>query len=230
MNSIINSPLFGVILSIACFEIGLLIYKKTNMPLFNPLLICVILIASILIKFNINLDSFNLGGNLISFFLGPATVVLAVPLYNQLELIKKYVIPIILGITVGTFAAIFSVVYLCKLFNIDKQLALSLVPKSITTPIGMEVSKVIGGIPAVTVSAIVITGIMGAVVAPIVCKLFKIEDKIAIGIAIGTSTHAVGTTKAMEMGETEGAMSGLAIGIAGLATSILAPILIKILS
>ncbi|GAA0721681.1 LrgB family protein [Clostridium malenominatum] len=230
MNTIIQSPLFGILLSIICFEIALTIYRKTKFPIFNPLLICVLIIVFILIKFNISLDDFNIGGKLISFFLGPATVVLAVPLYRQLSLVKKYLTPILLGITVGSFTAIISVIYLCKLFKIDKELTLSLVPKAITTPIGIEVSKIIGGIPAITVSAIVITGIMGAIIAPIICKVFKITDKVAIGIAIGTSTHAIGTTKAMEMGETEGAMSGLAIGIAGLITAILAPILINLIN
>lgn len=229
MNTIIQTPLFGVLLSILSFEIALTIYRKTRLPIFNPLLISVLIIVFILIKFNISLEDFNIGGRLISFFLGPATVVLAVPLYKQLSLVKKYLIPIILGITVGVVTAVTSVVYLCKLFKIDIKLTLSLVPKAITTPIGIEISKIIGGIPSITVSAIVITGIIGAIIAPITCKAFKITDKVAIGIAIGTSTHAIGTTKAMEMGETEGAMSGLAIGIAGFITAILAPILIKVM-
>lgn len=229
MNDIINSPMFGILLSIVCFEIGLYVYKKTKLPILNPLLICITLIVIILLTFNISLDSFNKGGKLISFFLGPATVVLAVPLYNKLETIKEYAVPIILGVTVGSITAVFSIFYISKLFGLTSELTLSLVPKSITTPIGIEVSKVIGGIPAITVAAIIITGIMGAVISPIVCKIFKITDKIAIGISIGTSSHAIGTTKAIEMGETEGAMSGLAIGIAGLITSFLAPILIKLL-
>lgn len=229
MNDIINSPMFGILLSIICFEIGLYTYKKTKLPLLNPLLICITLIVIILLSSNISLDSFNKGGKLISFFLGPATVVLAVPLYNKLETIKEYAIPIALGVTVGSITAIFSIFYISKFFGLTSELTLSLVPKSITTPIGIEVSKVIGGVPAITVAAIIITGIMGAVISPIVCRIFKITDKIAIGISIGTSSHAIGTTKAIEMGETEGAMSGLAIGIAGLITSFLAPILIKLL-
>ncbi|WP_027623168.1 LrgB family protein [Clostridium lundense] len=229
MNDIINSPMFGILLSIFCFEIGLYTYKKTKLPLLNPLLICITLIVIILISSNISLDSFNKGGKLISFFLGPATVVLAVPLYNKLETIKEYAIPITLGVTIGSITAIISIFYISKLFGLTSELTLSLVPKSITTPIGIEVSKVIGGVPAITVAAIIITGIMGAVISPLVCKVFKITDKIAIGISIGTASHAIGTTKAIEMGETEGAMSGLAIGIAGLITSFLAPILIKLL-
>ncbi|PRR80083.1 Inner membrane protein YohK [Clostridium liquoris] len=229
MNDIINSPMFGILLSIICFEVGLYVYRKTKIPLFNPLLICITLIVIILLSCNISLDSFNKGGKLISFFLGPATVVLAVPLYHKLETIKEYAVPIFLGVTVGSITAIFSIFYISKLFGLTSELTLSLIPKSITTPIGIEVSKTIGGIPAITVAAIIITGIMGAVISPIVCKTFKITDEIAIGISIGTSSHVIGTTKAIEMGETEGAMSGLAIGIAGLITSFLAPILIKLL-
>ncbi len=229
VQDLLNSPVFGILLSIIGFEIGLYIYRKTKIALFNPLLICIALIVCILISFNIKLDNFNKGGNLISFFLGPATVVLAVPLYKKINVIKKYAIPILLGVTVGCITAMISIFYISKAFGLTSELSYSLMPKSITTPIGIEVSKVLGGIPAITVSAIIITGIMGAVIAPIVCKIFKIKNNIAIGISIGTSSHAIGTTKAIEMGETEGAMSSLAIGIAGLITSFLAPIIIKFL-
>ncbi|KAJ53530.1 putative murein hydrolase (TIGR00659 family) [Clostridium tetanomorphum] len=229
IQEILNSPIFGILVSIIGFEIGLYIYRKTKIALFNPLLICIALIVCMLISFNIKLDYFDGGGKLISFFLGPATVVLAVPLYKKINVIKQYAIPILLGVTIGSITAILSIFYLCKAFGLTSELSYSLVPKSITTPIGIEVSKVLGGIPAITVSAIIITGIMGAVIAPIVCKIFKIKNPIAIGISIGTASHAIGTTKAIEMGETQGAMSSLAIGIAGLITSFLAPIIVKFL-
>ncbi|EJO5346340.1 LrgB family protein [Clostridium botulinum] len=229
IQELLNSPIFGILLSIIGFEIGLYIYRKTKIALFNPLLICIALIVCILLSFNIKLDYFDKGGNFISLFLGPATVVLAVPLYKKINTIKQYAIPILLGVTVGCITAMLSIFYICKVVGLTSKLTYSLVPKSITTPIGIEVSKVLGGIPAITVAAVIITGIMGAVIAPIVCKVFKIKNHVAIGISIGTSSHALGTTKAIEMGETEGAMSSLAIGIAGLITSFLAPILIKFL-
>ncbi|MDU6877180.1 LrgB family protein [Clostridium tepidum] len=229
IQDLLNSPVFGILLSIICFEIGLYIYRKTKIALFNPLLICITLIVFILIFFNIKLDNFNKGGNFISFFLGPATVVLAVPLYKKINVIKKYAIPILLGVTVGSITAMISIFYISREFGLTSKMSYSLMPKSITTPIGIEVSKVLGGIPSITVSAIIITGIMGAVISPIVCKIFKIKNNIAIGISIGTSSHAIGTTKAIEIGETEGAMSSLAIGIAGLVTSFLAPIIVKFL-
>ncbi|MBV1820908.1 LrgB family protein [Clostridium cochlearium] len=229
MRSLINSPMISIIISIACFEIGLYIHKKTKISLLNPLLICVPLIILIISFLNISLEDFNKGGELISFFLAPATVVLAVPLYNKIDLVKKYFIPILLGVTIGCIASILSVYYLCRLFGLTKELTYSLLPKSITTPIGIEVSKLIGGIPSITVSAIIITGIIGAIISPIVCKIFNIKDDVAVGISIGTASHAIGTTKAIEMGETQGAMSGLAIGISGLITSFLIPIIIKFL-
>jgi predicted murein hydrolase (TIGR00659 family) len=225
----INTPIFGILITIIAFEIGLFINKKTKVSIFNPLLISILIIITFLLKFNIDLDIYNKGANFISFFLGPATVILAVPLYKQLDLLKSNLISIVVGICVGCITAVVSVLYLIKLFNLTNSVGLSLVPKSITTPIGIEVSNNIGGIPSITVVAIIITGILGAVMGPFICKLFRIKDKIAVGIAIGTSSHALGTTKAIELGETQGAMSSLSIGIAGLITVFLAPLLIKIL-
>ncbi|SHG92012.1 LrgB family protein [Tepidibacter thalassicus] len=228
MIDLINTPLFGILISIIAFEFGIFINKKTKLAIFNPLLISILTIIIFLLKFNINLSVYNKGANFISFFLSPATVILAVPLYKQLNILKSNLIPILIGISIGCITAIISVSFLIKLFNISNDIGLSLIPKSITTPIGIEVSRQIGGIPSITVVAIIITGILGAIIAPVVCKIFKIKNKIAVGIAIGTSSHALGTTKAMEIGEIEGAMSSLSIGIAGLITVFLAPALIKI--
>ncbi len=162
IQDLLNSPVFGILLSIICFEIGLYIYRKTKIALFNPLLICITLIVFILIFFNIKLDNFNKGGNFISFFLGPATVVLAVPLYKKINVIKKYAIPILLGVTVGSITAMISIFYISREFGLTSKMSYSLMPKSITTPIGIEVSKVLGGIPSITVSAIIITGYNGS--------------------------------------------------------------------
>jgi len=174
------------------------------------------------------LQIYNQGGDLLSFFLGPATVILAVPLYNRLELLKTNYKAILIGITTGTLTGIVSIIYLTKLFKLDVGVGLAMIPKSVTTPIGMEISKQIGGISSITVAAIILTGILGAVIGPFICNLFGIKNKVAVGIAIGTSSHAVGTSRAIELGETEGAMSGLAIGIAGLITVFLVPILLTI--
>ncbi|AOY75224.1 LrgB family protein [Clostridium formicaceticum] len=228
MMTFLDTPYFGIILSILFFELGLVIYKKTKIAFFNPLLISIISIMIILTVFNISTDYYNKGGSLIQFFLGPATVILAVPLYRQRALLKANLAAILIGITAGCVAAVVSVLVLTNIFNIEGVIAVSLIPKSVTTPIGMEISQQIGGIPSITVGVIVITGILGAVIGPIVCNVFKIKDEVAVGIAIGTASHAVGTTKAMELGETQGAMSSLAIGVAGLITVIITPLLIHL--
>lgn len=230
MKELLNTPLFGIMLSLIAFEIGYFIYNKTKISLLNPLLIAITLVIVFLLKFNINLEDYNNGAQLISFFLGPATIVLAVPLYKQINLLKAHFLPILIGITLGSVSGIISVLTLSKIFKLDKALTSSLVPKSITIPIGIEVSKQLSGVPAITVAAIIITGIIGAIIAPYACNLMKIKNKVAVGIAIGTSSHALGTTKAVELGEIEGAMSSLSIGIAGIIIVFLSPILIKALA
>lgn len=228
MRELIDTPIFGILVSIIGYEIGLVLYRKTKLSLFNPLFIAITLVIALLVKFHIGLDTYNKGGNLISIFLAPATVILAVPLYRQIEQLKSNLIPILAGILAGCITAVSSVCLLVRWFGIDRELGLSLVPKSITTPIGLEVSRQLGGIPSVTVGAIILTGIIGSIVAPPICRLLRITDRVAVGLAIGTSSHAVGTTKAVELGEVEGAMSGLAIGVAGLMTVFIAPVLVKL--
>ncbi|MGO1369498.1 MAG: LrgB family protein [Senegalia sp. (in: firmicutes)] len=228
MDYFIETPYFGILISILAFELGLFINKKTKIPVLHPLLISITFIILILMIFDIDLASYEKGGNVISLLLGPVTVTLAIPLYKQIELLKKHKLPILIGIFTGVMTSFISVILLGKIFAYDTQLINSLIPKFITTPIGIEVSESIGGIPSITVMSIIITGIIGAIIAPFICKIFKIEDKVARGIAIGASSHAVGTAKAMEMGETEGAMSGLAMGLAGLLTAIMVPILMII--
>lgn len=228
MLQLTTSPIFGVLISLVAYIIGQWLNKKTKISLLNPLFIAITLVIIFLITFSIPLDNYNNGGKIISFFLGPATVILAIPLYNKIDHLKKNAIPIIIGILFGSISGIITVLFLGRVLNLDEVIALSLVPKSVTTPIGIEISNQINGISSVTVTAIIITGILGAIFSPIILKLFKVKDKIAIGVAIGTSSHALGTTKAVELGETEGAMSSLSIGIAGIITVIIAPILIKL--
>lgn len=230
MSVLVSSPVFGVILSLIAFEIGLFIQRKTRISFLNPLLIALILIIMFLKGFNISLEDFNKGGQIITFLLGPATVVLAVPLYKNIELLKKNALPIIGGIVAGSTVGIGSIIIMSKLWKVDLVLGLSLIPKSVTMPIGIEVAKQIGGIPEITVAAIIVTGLTGAMASEAIFKALKIKDPVAMGIAIGTSAHALGTTKAIEMGEIHGAMSGLAIGIAGLLTVLLAPLMIFILN
>lgn len=224
----LENPNFGIILSIVAYTIGIKTYKKFRFAIFNPLLITVLLIIFILKFFNISLDTYNKGGNLIAFFLAPATVILAVPLYKHMESLKKHFMPIIIGVTVGSIVSVVSVFALSKLFRLDEVIIKSIIPKSITTPLGMEISKSFGGIIPITVVAIVITGILGAIIGPFIVDIARIRTKIAKGIAIGTGSHAIGTSKAIEMGEVEGAMSGLAIGLAGTVTVLIAPLVYRI--
>ena len=229
MSAIINSPLFGILLTLVAFEIGVLISQKFKYSFLNPLLIGNILIVGFLLITGVSLESYNVGGDYISVMLSPATVVLAVPLYRQIQKLRQFWKPILAGIFAGSITAMTCVIVAGKLLGLTKVLTLSLLPKSVTIPMGSVISEQIGGIPSVTIIAITVTGITGAVTAPAVCRFCHIKHKVAQGIAIGTASHALGTTKAMEMGEVQGAMSGLAIGIAGLFTAVIAPIVIELL-
>lgn len=228
MKELVSTPMFGILISLIAFELGCKLYNKTKISMLNPLFTSIILVITFLTTFNINVSDYDKGGQFISFFLSPATIILAVPLYKKIKLLKANAVPILSGITIGSFVSILAIILLCHAFGLSKPLDVSMIPKSITVPIGVEVSKQLGGIPSITVATIIITGIMGAVIGPYVCKLFRIKDKVAIGVAIGTASHAIGTTKAIELGEVEGAMSSLSIGIAGIITVIIAPILAKI--
>ena len=216
MNKLINNPLFGILLTLFGFEIGMTIYKKTKIPLLNPLLIAIALVIAVLVSCHISFETYNIGGSFINAFLGPATVILAV-------LLKNHFVPIMTGIIVGSFASMCCVIIMGYFLGVNHELIASLVPKSVTTPIGVEVASGLGGIPSITVIAVIITGITGAIIAPMVCKLLKIDHEVAMGVSMGTAAHAVGTTKALEIGETHGAMSSLSIGVAGLITVFLAP-------
>lgn len=213
-------------LTITTYIVFLYLQKKLSNPILNPVLLSILIIILILKIFNIDYETYKTGGNFISLLLGPATVALALPLYKNWDILKKRGMILFIGILTGTITAILSVFFLCKLFAIDKEILLSLLPKSITTPIGMEVSKKIGGIPSLTVSVIVITGITGNILGPLILKVLKIKDPVAVGAAFGTASHAIGTSKALEIGEVEGAISGVCISIAGLLTSILIPLLL----
>ncbi len=230
MNAIINSPLFGIFLTLVTFEIGVFISKKFKYSFLNPLLIANVLIVGFLLITGIRLESYNVGGDYISMMLSPATVVLAVPLYRQISKLRQFWKPILAGICAGSLTSLTCVIVVSKLIGLSEILMLSLLPKSITIPMGSVVSEQISGIPAVTIIAITITGITGAVAAPAVCRFCRIKHKVAQGIAIGTASHALGTTRAMEMGEVQGAMSSLAIGIAGLFTAVVAPLILACLS
>lgn len=211
---------FGAVISLAAYEIGLLLKKKLKFALLNPLLIATICVMATLLLCKIDYSQYNEDAKYISYLLTPATVCLAVPLYQQLELLRKNWKAVAGGITAGVFAGLVSVFLLSKLFSLTHEQYVTLLPKSITTAIGMGVSQELGGITTITVAVIIVTGILGNVIAEIVCKVFRIEEPIAKGLALGTASHAIGTAKAMELGKVEGAMSSLAIAVAGLMTVI----------
>ena len=227
MYNVFDTEIFGVILTILFFNIGIYIQKKTNKPIFNPLLIAILGIILFLSITKIPYESYKLGGDRINFFLSPVTIVLAVPLYKQFDLFKKYLLEILIGISCGVVVSFISVKLIGHFTNADVDIINSLIPKSITTPMGISLTKTLSGVEAITVVSIILTGILGAIISPIVFKIGKINNPVAKGIALGTSAHALGTTKALEMGEVEGAMSGLSIGISGIITVILIPIIIN---
>lgn len=223
--AILNSPFFGVILTLVVFKLGVYIAEKTQHAIFNPLLTSSIIIMVLLKSFNIPLKYYMSGGLFISFFLAPATVILIVPLFEKLELLKKYSVPILIGGVVGSITAIASVIILCRILGINEKLLLSFIPKSITTPIGIELSRMLGGVPSITVFAIIITGITGNVTAPFVYEVCGVRHPIAKGVGLGMASHVVGTVRACCMGEVEGAMSALSVVIAGVLTLIIAPLM-----
>ena len=224
MSTITNNLLFGLILSLVSFEIGLYIYRKTKIPIFNPLLIAVGIVICVLTAFHIDVDTYNNGAKFINMFLGPATVVLAVPLYKQLDLLRKNSKAIIMGTLGGCSIGLLSIIVISHFIGLNSSIIKSLLPKSVTTPIGIELSNQLGGILPITVLAIIISGIIGAIIGPTICNVLKITNSVAIGVAIGTASHAIGTSKALEIGEIEGAMSSLSIGIAGIITVFIAPL------
>lgn len=229
MAEYFDTPLFGITLSLVAFIIGMYVHGKIKMTIFNPLLISAIIIISFLSYFDIDYDTFNKGGSLISFFIAPATVALAVPLYKNIKLLKKRWLSILIGISLGSLAGLFTIFILSKLFKIDQTIMVTMFPKSTTTAISMEIAEQIGGIPTLAVAFTAVAGIGGNLIGEYVFKLFKINDKVSKGVALGTASHAVGTAKAMEMGETEGALSSLSIGVAGIVSVFLIPWFMKLL-
>ncbi|WP_087065856.1 LrgB family protein [Intestinibacillus massiliensis] len=224
MKDVLTSPLAWLALSVLSYEIGLLANRRLKTPVANPLLIAMVLMCALLVATGTSTETYNTGGAFISMFLTPATVALAIPIYRQLGTLKKHLLPILLGAFVGSLASMGSVFVLCKLFGLDSSVIASLLPKSVTTPIGVEVARSLGGVPSITAIAIIVTGLFGAVCLPGFLKKLGVNHPVTTGIAIGTSSHAVGTSRAIELGETEGAMSGLAIGVAGLITALVASV------
>ena len=225
MNAFIaESAYFGVVISLLSYEIGLFLRRKLKSALVNPLLISIALVMLALTALRVDYAAYYSGAKVLSWLLTPATVCLAVPLYEKLSLLRRNLKAVIIGITAGVAASLGSVFLLSKLFGLTHAQYVTLLPKSITTAMGLGVSEELGGAVSITAAAIIITGILGNALAELILRLFRIHHPVARGLAIGTSAHAIGTARAMELGETEGAMSSLAIAVAGLMTVVLASV------
>ena len=219
-----DSTFFCLAISLIGYEIGIILRQKTKLALCNPLLISIVFVIIILKVTNIKYEVYEDGSSLLSYLLTPSTVCLAIPLYQQMGLLKKNMKAILAGILSGVFTSLAGVWVFSTLFHLDKQIYATLLPKSITTAIGMGVSEELGGIVTITVAVIIITGVLGNMIADVVYRVFRIKEPVAKGLALGTASHAIGTAKAMEMGPVEGAMSSLAIAVAGLLTVIFASV------
>lgn len=221
-EALFSSMFFGVALSLIAYWIGMLLRKKLTSPIFNPLLIAVIIVVVVICGLNIDYSTYKTSTECISFLLTPSTICLAIPLYQQLEILKKNWKAVFVGITAGTLASLFGILLMAVLFGLTHEQYVTLLPKSVTTAIAVGISDSCGGMISITSAVVVITGIVGNVIAEIVFKLARIEEPVAKGLACGTSAHAIGTSKAMELGEVEGAMSSLSIAVAGVLTAIAA--------
>ena len=213
-----DSVFFGASISIISYGIGMLLQRKFKLPFLNPLLISIVITVVVLIVGHIDYDTYYVSAKYLSYLLTPATVCLAVPLYEKFDLLKKNLKAVSIGITSGVITSLCSILVMAVFFKLNHEEYVTFLPKSITTAIGMGVSEELGGYVTLTVAMIIITGIFGNVIAVSVCRLFRITDPIAKGVSIGSAAHALGTAKALEIGEVEGAMSSLSIVVAGLLT------------
>ena len=219
MNDFFQNSMFaGAVLSLIAYLFGTMLKKKLKLGIFNPLLISIVISIIVLLIGKIDYDTYNEGAKYLSWLLTPATICLAIPLYEQWELLKQNYKAVLCGLLAGTVTSLTTVFILSKIFSLSHEEYVTLLPKSITTAIGMGVSEELGGYVTITVAVIIITGVLGNIFGELICKLFKITEPISKGLAFGASSHAIGTAKALEIGEVEGAMSGLAIAVSGILT------------
>ena len=213
-----SSAFWGVAVSLLSYALGSFLKKKFKTGIFNPLLISIVITIVFLLTCNIDYETYNDGAKYLSWLLTPATVCLAIPLYQQIELLKKNHKAVLVGILSGVLTSLTTIMILAFIFKLSHKEYVTMLPKSITTAIGIGVSEELGGYVTITVAVIILTGVLGNILAEGICKLFKINHPIAKGIAIGTASHAIGTAKAMELGEIVGAMSSLSIAVSGILT------------
>ena len=224
-----NVSLFPIVLTLGAYQLGLWLRKKWNNPLCNPLLIAVILVIGVLLATGYSTERYIESTQVISWLLTPATVCLALPLYEQLKALKKSLPAILIGIAAGTVTSLAVIFLLCRLWGLDREVTVSLLPKSITTAMGMVLSGENGGIESLTTAVIIITGILGSLVGSVLCKLFRIGDEVAQGVAFGTASHVIGTSRATELSPLTGAVSSLSLAVAGLLTAVIFPLVLLLL-
>jgi len=221
IDTMLASPFFALALTCVAWSVGVWLQKKTGLILCNPVVIATILIIAVLVLFRIPYSAYQQGGTYITAMLSPVTAVLALNIYNQRKLLGKYFIPVVAGCLAGSLTSVGSILLLCKLMSVDSVITASLLPKSVTTAIALAISGSRGGIAGVTMAAVLIAGAIGGIFSPLFARLFRITDPVAEGVAIGASSHAIGTSKALEIGQLQGAMSSIAICICGILTSII---------
>lgn len=218
---ILTSPFFGLTLTAAAWCAGCWAQKKTGLLLCNPLLIAVALVIGVLALLRIPYAAYSVGGDFIKLMLGPVTAVLALNIYNQRAILKENFLPVLAGCLVGSLTSVGSILALCRVFRVEEALTASLLPKSVTTAIAMGIAESHGGVAGIA-AAVMVAGITGAVFAPLFARVFRITEPVAEGLAIGACSHALGTTRAMEIGSVQGAMSSIAVCVCGIITSVLA--------
>lgn len=230
MNELLTqTSLFAIVLTLGTYEFGMWLQKKLKSPLCNPILVSVVLVIAAIFLLRIPTAEYEAGCEIFSWILTPATVALAVPMYEQLKILKKNLPAILAGVLAGVLTSLACVTVLSRVFALEDTMLASLLPKSITAALGIAVSEQLGGLPAVTTSAIAVTGILGNMIGSLLCGLLKIREPIAQGVAFGTASHVAGTSRAAEISGLTGAVSSLSLVVAGILTAILCPALYSVL-
>lgn len=229
INELLQNTAFGVAITLIAYEFGKYIQKKSGIKILSPFLTGSLFIILVLLIGNIDYQNYQRGGSIVSFFIGPATVSFAIPLYRNLKILKRNLLPIMAGIFGGLLMGLISAYGLSKLFGINEPVTISMLPKAVTSAIGHAISIMVDGVPEISLVLIVVAGVTGYLVGEPILKLLKIENPIIKGISLGTNSHIIGTAKAMEMGEEEGAMSTAAITIAGVLMVFLVPLFIRVI-
>ena len=229
MNDLFHSGVFAVLLTLLAYQVGLVCQKKFRSPVFNPILIAVMVVLGVMVLTGLDLDTYRKGTASITWLITPATICLAVPMYEQTEILKKNIRAIIAGIAAGVISCLAFVMLFSAVVGFDRMLTISLMPKSVTSAIGVPLVELYGGAGSITSPAIIITGIIASVLSAPLSKILNIRDSVSMGVAMGTSGHVIATAKAGEIDPLTGAVSSLSLVIAGLLTSIVFPLAVSLL-